>query len=186
MTFLRFAYYYLGLWTVAPLFRRIMRNPDLFSLINYGKIIICHPKQREFGGFNECSLLALQLIEISHPRLYSVISEELDYIVGQSDKQNVLASYNRAMRMSSIYWKNMKQYRKPTQIKFMAGALIHEAYHGKCYRIFGDKVYFSTKKVERVCRNREIRFLKKISTNSDLNADEAINIRIEMLSSPIT
>jgi len=182
MPFIKLAFDFLSRWTLAPLLKWLMSDADEFAIFEYDKTSIWHPKQADFNDFSECTTRALELIENHCPHSYAVVSQQLKYIIGQPKDKKAMAKYNRAMRSSILYWKNLKKYDESTRINFMAGALIHEAYHGKCYDVFGLKAYFENKRMEQICRNREVRFLKYIRGSSEAYADESMNDRIEMLS----
>ncbi|HKL22459.1 MAG TPA: hypothetical protein VJ904_11685, partial [Tichowtungia sp.] len=88
------------------------------------------------------------------------------------------------MRSGTLYWNHLKTYNDSTRVRIMAGAIVHEAYHGKCYGVFGLNAYLAKKRMERICRNREVRFLNQISNIPDSEIHDDLCVRINMLNAP--
>lgn len=122
---------------------------------------------------------ALLLIDKASPIMREVVQKNLNYICTLNKGGRFLAVFVLSTQSSLLYWKGIAAYSISARPLMLAAVLIHEAYHGECYKVFGFRAY-DRRNIERICRRREVRFLRRIIKNNLLCQDE-LNKRINYL-----
>jgi len=148
-------------------------DDPMFSTTKYNDQIIAYLNKDIDDSFRQCSQEALDLIEETNPIMGRVVSKNLKIILGQRPKSKQwLAKYFLNKDMCTINWNGIEERSHSARIQILAGVIVHEAYHGECYKLFGWKAY-NLKPCERICRNRESRILNQfILLNSDDDISE--------------
>ena len=132
-------------------------------------------------SFINCAILALDLIHDVSPSLDRIVSRNLKYIIGDAPKSKKWAGkYHRRLEGCFVNWGELIKGERVAQNQLLAAIIIHEAYHGECYRIYGVRAYDS-RPFEEICRRREIRFLRHFMRTNDTSMNIWLKNRIEGL-----
>ena len=152
----------------------------LFIRTIQNELTIAYLRAELDESFSKCVVSALDLIEEFNPAMSRVVTKNLRYIVGERASRQWLAKYHRNLHGCVVNWDEMENYNVAVRDQIMAGVIVHEAYHGECYRIYGCKAY-DIEPIEKICRRREMRMLNHFIHPCSQKKHTELKRRIRML-----
>ncbi len=157
-----------------------LRDPEFSKTVHNGITIYCANKDVD-DSFIKCVISALSMIGEISPKLTGVVSRNLEHIIGdRPSHDNWLAQFQRQLKGCRINWNQFDPYTPSIKNRIMAAAIVHEAYHGECYRVYGHNAYDQAP-FERICRQREIRVLQHFISMGDESMTNELSNRIATL-----